>query len=355
MSTAEKLRALKEKAAVIFMQYNWFRYAALAFAIGGVLGSITLVILEVLNTNQASFYRGGMFQLHGILSLVAISAAADREPFDVKLGLLFGVLSLIANVYAAIWETTRVVACTNLAPTTVVDNAICFGESMWFANLIFAWFFVVGSLFLLLILYFWLDKINEAAETERCAVLLKGKEEAAIAGKQFAPGMIVGANTHMKLFKRQNETDIVMGRHWLATAQKALAVVGAIVIVAYTAINMIWITSASFYRMPMLIIAAHATGASFGVFGHVPTYWPWIITLFALLGAGTAFWCMIIEWSRPCPGTTAYEVEICANEGWLRWVGPSTATFVTLLMLLTLVFGVWSVVTGRRAVKASKQ
>jgi hypothetical protein len=132
--------------------------------------------------------------------------------------------------------------------------------------------------------------------------------------------------------------------------QKALGVVGLLIFLTVVIMEMALMLDAAFYRSVLLIIAAHATGASLSVFGAVPKYWPWILIIFSALGLAASLACSIIEIGRQarCGAPVGvYEQQICTTSGWRAFIVPVESSVVALIMLLTLIFSIWSAISAR--------
>jgi len=341
---------LKEKAKLIYAKSDWLRWLTFGLALVSTILAVTIVILELTNIAAGSYYRAGLYAVHGVMALVAFGAWADKEPLDVKLTIVLSIAAFIVDIYAAIWETNRVVQCSQGVSVTTVDNQICTVEtSSFFINLIFAWLFTIFALLQIIIAIIWVGRINDAlAVKHECGVM---EEKAGLPkGAAFTTRYLYAKVKHGSALLAQTITEFHMGKPWLATAQKALGLIGFVVFLAVVIIEMIFMYDAAFYRTVLLIIAAHATGSSLSVFGAVPKYWPWIIALFSALGFAVALVAAIIEISRQArcgAPATVYEQQICTTSGWRAYIGPIESSVVSLLMLLTLIFAIMSIVTGR--------
>lgn len=344
------MQKLRQRASEILAGSTWLRWLSFAFAIVSILMSIALTILELFNLAGAAYYRSGLFAIHGILSLVVIGAWVDREPLDIKLAIGLGIAAFIVDVYAAVWEVARAIQCVNAAPVTAVDQNICLGEpSLYYINTIFAIFFALGALIQVIINFAWLGRVNEAlvARTQ-CGVLeMKAQLGARAANNQL---LWAGQKATMHL-KSQTITDYHLGAGWLATTHKVLGVIGLVVFVAVTLMEMFDMFEVAFYRYVLLLVAAHSVGSSLSAFGAVPTYWPWVILISALAGGVFALICMINEIQRQarCGAPIGvYEATICASSGWQGFIIPVASSIVFVLMVLSVVFSIWSLVTARR-------
>jgi len=341
---------LKEKVKLIYAESGWLRWATFGLALVSTILAVAVVILELMNIAGGSYYRAGMYAIHGIMALIALGAWADREPLDVKLTIVTAIGAFVVDIYLAIWETNRVVQCMQGAPVTTVDNQICTTEpASFFINLIFAWLFTLLALLQIIIAIIWIGRINEAlCAKHECGVM---EQKAGLPkGTPFNNRFLFAKVKHSSELLAQQITEYHMGAPWLATVQKALGAIGLVIFLAVVIIEMFVMYDAAFYRTVLLIIAAHATGSSLSVFGAVPKYWPWIIALFSLLGFAAALACAIIEIGRQArcgAPATVYEQQICTTSGWRAFIGPIEASVVSLLMLLTLVFAIWSIVSGR--------
>lgn len=342
---------LKEKARLIFASSSWLRRVMFAISLVSIALAITVVILELVNIAAGAYYRAGMYSIHGVMALVAIGAWADKEPLDVKLTIGLSIGAFIVNIYLAIWETSRVIQCSYGASVTTVDNQICTVETgSYYINLIFAWLFALLALLQLIISIVWLGRINEALCAKHESEVLQQKASFSQNLNVQSTKYLFAKVKHGNALLAQKITESHMGAPWLATAQKALGTIGLIVFLAVVIIEMIFMYDAAFYRTVLLIIAAHASGASLSVFGAVPKYWAWIIALFALLGFAAALACAIIEIGRQArcgAPATVYEQQICVTSDWRAFIAPIESSVVSLLMLLTLIFAIWSVVTSR--------
>lgn len=344
---SEKIAKLKEQAKMIFAESGWLRWVSFVIALICIALSIALTILEFMNIAGAAYYRGGLFAMNGMLSLVAIGAWVDREPLDVKLTIGAAIVAFIINIYTAIWETARSSQCANSAPVTAVDNNICSGEpSLYYVNTIFAWAFSLFALLQLIIGIVWLGRLNAAlAMKTKCVVM---EQKVKFTQANFAMYHI--GNKNQLALTSQTITDNHLGRPWLATAHKAIGVIGAIIFFAVAIIEMIAMLDVAFYRSVLLLVAAHSIGASLSAFGAVPRYWPFIILVFAILGAVVSLICVIYEIGRQsrCGAPVGvYETSICSSSGWLGYVVPIESTLVFILMVLSVVFAIWSLVTRR--------
>lgn len=318
--------------------------------------SIALTILELLNLAGAAYYRAGLFAVHGILSLVVIGAWVDREPLDIKLAIGFGIAAFVVDLFTAVYEISRAVQCANGGFVTAVDQNICLGESsLYYVNTIFAIVFTLGALLQVIVNFAWLGRINAAlAARTQCGVL---QQKARLGVKAAAERILFAGQKHAMKLKAQTITEYHLGAPWLATAHKAIGVIGAIIFVAATVLQMIDMYEVAFYRTVLLLVAAHAIGSSLSAFGAVPTYWPWIILVLSLLGGASSLVAVIVEITRQarCGAPIGvYEATICATSGWQAYIVPVEATIVFVLMLLSVVFSIWSLVTARRLRIASK-
>lgn len=351
-------KKLAEKARAIIAGTAWLRQISFVLALIAIGMAVVLTILVLINLNAGSYYRAGLFALHGVLSLVVVSAWADNEPLDIKMAFGISVVVLLVDLYTAAWETSRVIQCSNLAPVTAVDQQICLGEpSLQNTVVFFAWGFTVIALLHTIICFVWFSRLREAAEAKA------GCAAAAIEAKFMASNARVAAPTARQRWfffaAGQKElavtSELVNGHHmgtsWLISAHRTLGIVGLIVFLAVTIIQMIDMADVAFYRAVLLLVAAHSVGASLGVFGTVPKYWPWIIFLFSLAGASIALIAVICEIARQsrCGAPIGvYETSICTTSGWLGYVVPVEASLIFLLTFLSTIFAVWSLATARR-------
>lgn len=341
---------LKEKAKLIYAESGWLRWFTFGLALVSTILAVTIVCLELTNIAAGAYYRAGMYAVHGVMALIAFGAWADKEPMDVKLTIVLSIAAFIVDIYLAIFETTRVVQCSQGAPITTVDNQICTVEtSSFFINLIFAWVFTILALLQIVIAIVWIGRINDAlAAKHECGVM--EQKVNLPKGTPFNARYMFAKEKHLTALRSQMVSEFHMGTPWLVTVQKALGVIGLIVFLAVVIIEMIFMYDAAFYRTVFLIIAAHATGSSLSVFGAVPKYWPWIIALFSALGFAASLAAAIIEIGRQArcgAPATVYEQQICTTSGWRAYIGPIESSVVSLLMLLTLIFAIWSIVSGR--------
>lgn len=347
----DRIASLKSRARLIVAGSAWLRWISFVIAIICILMSVAIVVLALTNMPGASYYRAGLYALTGVVSLCSISAWSDGEPLDLKLGIAFSIVAFLVNAYAAGWETARTIQCSNVAPVTLIDQTICLGEASKNVNVYFAWAFVVFSLLQLIVVFFWLGRVGAATAAKRAAQLLSEQAKNADQGTPTSPAFAANKSAAVLAEKAAKITDANMGSAWLVLTHKTLGVIGVIVFLAVTVMNMIFIDEVSFYRSPLLIVAAHATGASLGVFGSVKSYWPWIITVFGLLGGAAALVAVIWETQRQsrCGAPVGvYEQQICTVEGWRAFIVPVESYVVLLLMVLTVVFGIWSAATARR-------
>jgi len=346
-TVSEKVAKLKEQAKMIFAESNWLRWVSFVIALISIALSIALTILEFMNLAGAAYYRGGLFAMHGILSLVAIGAWVDREPFDVKLSVAAAIVAFVINIYTAGWETARAVQCSSAAPITAVDNNICFGEpSLYYINTIFAWAFALLALLQVMINIIWLGRLNAALAMKTKCVVMEQKLKFTQANFSM---FHIGEKDALAL-TAQTITDNHLGKPWLATAHKAIGVIGAVIFFTVTIIQMIAMLDVAFYRSVLLLVAAHSIGASLSAFGAVPRYWPFIILIFAILGAVVSLVCAIYEIGRQsrCGAPVGiYETTICSSSGWLGYIVPIESSLVFVLMVLSVVFAIWSLVTRR--------
>ena len=340
---------LREKVKLIYAESGWLVWFTFGLALVSTLLAIAVVILELTNTAAGSYYRAGLYAIHGVMALVAIGAWADREPLDVKLTIGLAIGAFLIDVYAAIWETSRVIQCTQGASITTVDNQICTTEGAFFFNLIFAWLFTILALLQIVIAIIWLGRINKANCLKEESNVLQQKSKIGAASAPSTKYMFAMAKDGEKL-KAQTITEYHMGAAWLATVQKALGVVGLLIFLTVVIMEMALMLDAAFYRSVLLIIAAHATGASLSVFGAVPKYWPWILIIFSALGLAASLACSIIEIGRQarCGAPVGvYEQQICTTSGWRAFIVPVESSVVALIMLLTLIFSIWSAISAR--------
>jgi len=346
-TVSEKIAKLKEQAKMIFAESGWLRWVSFVIALISIALSIALTILEFMNLAGAAYYRGGLFAMHGILSLVAIGAWVDREPFDIKLTIGAAIVAFLINIYTAAWETARAAQCANAAPVTAVDSNICGGEpSLYYINTIFAWAFALLALLQLIVNIIWLGRLNKALEMKTKCVVMEQKTKFTQANFSM---FHIGQKNAMAL-TAQTITDNHLGRPWLATAHKVIGVVGAIIFLVVAIIQMIAMLDVAFYRAVLLLVAAHSIGASLSAFGAVPRYWPFIILIFAILGAVVSLICVIYEIGRQsrCGAPVGiYETTICSSSGWLGYVVPIQSSIVFVLMVLSVVFAIWSLITRR--------
>lgn len=341
----EKITSLKEQAKIILAESNWLRWVSFVLALISIALAIALTVLELFNIAGAAYYRGGLFAMHGIMALIAIGAWVDREPFDVKLLIASSVIAFVIDVYTAGWETARAVQCANAAPITAVDNNICFGESsLYYINTIFAWAFTVIALLQIVVSIVWLGRLDNAIGLKTKSEVMAQKSHMSQFGR-----FLIGQKNQMALTS-QTISDNHLGKPWLATAHKALGVIGGIIFLAVAIIEMIMMKDVAFYRSVLLLVAAHSIGASLSAFGAVPYYWSVIILILAVLGGALALTCMIIDIGRQarCGAPVGvYETTICGSSGWLGYVVPVESSIVFVLMVLSIVFSIWSLITRR--------
>jgi hypothetical protein len=238
----------------------------------------------------------------------------------------------------------------------LVDQQICLGEpSLGSLVMYFAWALTLIALLQTIINFVWLGRINAAnAAKVACAAT-------EIEARFTASNARVAGGSQRWNFLASGQKEVVvtaalvtehhMGSPWLTTAHKTLGIVGLVVFAAATIIQMIDMRDVAFYRGVLLVVGAHSVGASLGVFGAVPKYWPWIIVVFGLAGAVFALIAMIYDIGRQarCGAPVGpYELAICTTSGWEGYVVPVESSLVFLLTLLSTVFGVWSLATARR-------
>lgn len=346
----EKLRNLRERARLILAGSTYLRWLSFAFAIGSVALAIALTVLELMNISGAAYYRSGLFAIHLILSSVVIGAWVDREPLDIKIAIGLGIAAFIVDMYAAVWETARSIQCKNASPITAVDQNICNGEpTKFYINTIFAWLFAIGALIQVIVNFSWLGRINAAmAAKVNCGVV---EVQMRFGARAAHPRMLqIGQKTALHL-KAQTITEYHLGASWIALVHKVIGVIGTAIFVAVTLMEMFDMLEVAFYRSVLLLLAAFSIGTSLSAFGAVPTYWPWMILLSAIVGGVFAIYAMIIEIGRQarCGAPVGvYEQTICSTSGWQGYIVPVEASIVSLLMLMSIVFSIWSLVTARR-------
>lgn len=326
----------------------------LVAAIAGFLSlflHVALVVwnaIDIFNDDSPAFFNSIFLVFNAVFVMNMLSIYWDRntnyELFDFWTAFFVGILTLGMDIFLLVIELGRYFDCPPGGSSTI-GFTICnsfnskFAIVPWF---VVAIFFLFAVKFVLLIIWYTLyEKYRIFTSAQRLAASTDLQQ------RDFS--IRAGARRRLALIRANFREVSNVGIAIVATV--ILIVIFATAVIAMFQINGDfpgWYKNGGFLILP----AAYA-GAEFAFFGVTPYSWAvfcFVIGIFALgsLGIGLAF--EIPRFFHCVNGTSssAFDDDVCNNEGWRAYLLPSVMTFVAILTIIAFVLVTIRMVRGRR-------